>query len=129
MQKLGVKFVRVMSFAVSEGEDQMEQERFRRLREVTKMFLDAGIQPVHENCMNYGGMGWLFALKLLENVPGLQWVFDYLSHIIPTGDPSAPPPPSDYSDFIDYVNETGRMVIGVGSSVRWGGLTLSNSAA
>lgn len=43
---------------------------------------------------------------------GLQWVFDYLSHIIPTGDPSAPPPPSDYSDFIDYVNETGRMVIG-----------------
>jgi limonene 1,2-monooxygenase len=43
---------------------------------------------------------------------GLQWVFDYLSHIIPTGDPSAPPPPSDYNDFIDYVNETGRMVIG-----------------
>ena len=43
---------------------------------------------------------------------GLQWVFDYLSHIIPTGDPSAPPPPTDYDDFIDYVNETGRMVIG-----------------
>ena len=43
---------------------------------------------------------------------GLQWVFDYLSHIIPTGDPSAPPPPSDYDDFIDYVNESGRMVIG-----------------
>ncbi len=43
---------------------------------------------------------------------GLQWVFDYLSHIIPTGDPSAPPPPTDYSDFIDYANETGRMVIG-----------------
>ena len=32
---------------------------------------------------------------------GLQWVFEYLSHIIPTGDPSAPPPPSDYSDFVD----------------------------
>ena len=43
---------------------------------------------------------------------GLQWVFDYLSHIIPTGDPSAPPPPSDFDDFVDYVNETGRMVIG-----------------
>jgi limonene 1,2-monooxygenase len=43
---------------------------------------------------------------------GLQWVFDYLSHIIPTGDPSAPPPPTDYDEFIDYVNETGRMVIG-----------------
>ena len=43
---------------------------------------------------------------------GLRWVFEYLSHIIPTGDPSAPPPPSDYSDFIDYANESGRMVIG-----------------
>lgn len=43
---------------------------------------------------------------------GLQWVFEYLSHIIPTGDPSAPPPPSDYSEFIDYANESGRMVIG-----------------
>lgn len=43
---------------------------------------------------------------------GLQWVFNYLSHIIPTGDPSQPPPPADYSDFIDYANETGRMVIG-----------------
>jgi limonene 1,2-monooxygenase len=43
---------------------------------------------------------------------GLPWVFDYLSHVIPTGDPSAPPPPSDFDDFIDYVNESGRMVIG-----------------
>ena len=43
---------------------------------------------------------------------GLQWVFEYLSHIIPMGDPAAPPPPSDYDDFIDYANETGRMVIG-----------------
>ncbi len=43
---------------------------------------------------------------------GLQWVFDYIAHIIPTGDPSAPPPPSDLDDFVDYVNETGRMVIG-----------------
>src|SRR5882672_4660373 len=49
MQRLGTKFVRIMSFATLEGEDQMEQERFRRLRELTKMFLDAGIQPVHEN--------------------------------------------------------------------------------
>jgi limonene 1,2-monooxygenase len=43
---------------------------------------------------------------------GLQWVFDYLSHIIPIGDPSAPPPPSDYDEFIDFANESGRMVIG-----------------
>lgn len=77
MQRLGTRYVRIMSFAVRENTvDQMEEERFRRLRELTRMFLDAGLQPVHENCMNYGGMGWPFALRLLENVPGLQWVFD-----------------------------------------------------
>ncbi len=43
---------------------------------------------------------------------GLQWVFEYLSHIIPIGDPSAPPPPSDYDEFVDFANESGRMVIG-----------------
>ena len=79
MQRLGTKFIRVMSYAVQEDrdpDDQMEEERFRRLREITRMFLDAGLQPVHENCMNYGGMGWPYALKLLENVPGLKWVWD-----------------------------------------------------
>ena len=43
---------------------------------------------------------------------GLQWVFDYLSHIIPIGDPNDPPPPSDYDEFVDWANESGRMVIG-----------------
>ncbi|HVY68955.1 MAG TPA: TIM barrel protein [Verrucomicrobiae bacterium] len=76
MQRLGTKFVRVMSYKVREGEDQMETERFHRMREITRMFLDAGLVPVHENCMNYGGMSWQHALKLLENVPGLKWVFD-----------------------------------------------------
>ncbi len=82
MQKLGTKLIRVMSFAVrknvegSDAADQMEEERFRRVRELTARFLDAGITPVHENCMNYGGMGWSHTLKLLENVPGLKLCFD-----------------------------------------------------
>jgi sugar phosphate isomerase/epimerase len=76
MQRLGTKMVRIMSFAPREAKDQMEEERFRRLREITTMFLDAGIQPLHENCVNYGGMGWQFTLKLLENIPGLKLVFD-----------------------------------------------------
>ena len=42
---------------------------------------------------------------------GLQWVFDYLSHIIPVGDPSDAPP-TDFDDFVDFANESGRMVIG-----------------
>ncbi|MCB1127447.1 MAG: sugar phosphate isomerase/epimerase, partial [Verrucomicrobiae bacterium] len=77
MQRLGTKFIRIMSYAVREdSDDQMEAERFRRLREITQRFLDAGIQPVHENCMNYGGMSWRHALELLEHVPGLKWVWD-----------------------------------------------------
>lgn len=76
MQRMGVPFVRIMSYKVRDDADQMERERFRRLREVTARFLDAGIQPVHENCMNYGGMSWEHALRLLDNVPGLRWVFD-----------------------------------------------------
>jgi limonene 1,2-monooxygenase len=43
---------------------------------------------------------------------GLQWVFNYLSHIIPVGDPNDPPPPTDYDEFIDHANESGLMVIG-----------------
>ena len=43
---------------------------------------------------------------------GLQWIFDYLSHILPMGDPDAPPPPSDYDGFVDHLIETQRMVIG-----------------
>jgi len=68
-----------MSFAVlkdREPDDQMDEERFRRLRELQGMFSDEGLIPVHENCMNYGGMGWWYTLKLVENVPGLKLVFD-----------------------------------------------------
>ena len=106
MQRLKTKYVRIMSYAVREDEDQMEDERFRRLREITQRFLDAGLQPVHENCMNYGGMGWTYALKLLENVPGLKWVFD-------TGNPvfnldrskPAPHPRQDAWEFWTHVKE------------------------
>lgn len=79
MKKLGTKLIRIMSFAVLPDrgpEDQMEDKRFRRVRELHKMFVDEGLTPVHENCMNYGGMGRKYTLRLLENVPGLKLVFD-----------------------------------------------------
>jgi len=76
MQKLGTKFVRVMSFKPGDEEASIPRDVFNRVREVTKMFLDAGLQPVHENCMNYGGMSWKHALELLDKAPGLKWVFD-----------------------------------------------------
>lgn len=79
MKRLRTNLIRIMSFAVladREPDDQMEEERFRRLRELVKLFADAGVTAVHENCMNYGGMSWQHTLRLLENVPGLSLVFD-----------------------------------------------------
>ena len=82
MKKLGCKLIRVMSYAVckdADGKtlaDQMEDKRFSLVRDITKLYLDEGLLPVHENCMNYGGMGPAHTRKLLENVPGLKLVFD-----------------------------------------------------
>jgi sugar phosphate isomerase/epimerase len=76
MQRLGTRYVRIMSFKPADSDEHIPPAVFQRAREVSKMFLDAGITPVHENCMNYGGMSWQHALQLLENVPGLKWVFD-----------------------------------------------------
>jgi sugar phosphate isomerase/epimerase len=76
MQRLGTKYVRIMSFKPGDDEFRIPSEVFARVREVTQRFLDVGLQPVHENCMNYGGMSPQHALELLDKVPGLKWVFD-----------------------------------------------------
>lgn len=109
MKALGTKLVRIMSFAVLPDrgpEDQMAEERFKRLREIWKMFDGEGLVPVHENCMNYGGMGWTYTLRLLENVPGLRLVFD-------TGNPvfnpdyikPEPRPRQSSWEFYEHVRE------------------------
>lgn len=77
MKRLGTQLVRVMSYAQAPwGEDQHEQERFRRLREIVKRFEDAGLTAAHENCMNWGGFSANHSLRLVEEVPGLKLVFD-----------------------------------------------------
>lgn len=79
MKKLGTKLIRVMSYAIIEDrppDNQMEKERFAKMREIVKRLLDAGLTPVHENCMNYGGMGYTYTQRLLDEVPGLKLVFD-----------------------------------------------------
>ena len=76
MQRLGAKLIRIMSYARCTGADQKAEERFRRLREIVARFEAAGITPVHENCMNYGGMSAAHSLELVENVPGLKLAFD-----------------------------------------------------
>lgn len=76
MQRLGTKFVRIMSFKPTETDAVTPPVVFERVREVTKMFTDASLTPVHENCMNYGGMSSAHALEMLDKCPGLKWVFD-----------------------------------------------------
>ena len=77
MAKLGTKFVRIMSYPIrKDTEDQLEAERFRRLREIVSIFKDVGATTLHENCGNYGGMGWTYTLKMLDKVPGLKLAFD-----------------------------------------------------
>ncbi len=102
MQRLDAKLVRIMSYQVlmdKEGralEDQMEPERFRRLSEICRRFTDAGITPVHENCLGYGGMSWQYALRMIENVPGMKLVFD-------TGNPPTTP---DFSQPFPYPRQS-----------------------
>jgi sugar phosphate isomerase/epimerase len=77
MHELGTKMIRIMSYAkIADQDDQLKEERFRRLREITDRFLQSDIQPVHENCMNYGGMSYLHSLEIVERVPGLKLIFD-----------------------------------------------------
>jgi sugar phosphate isomerase/epimerase len=104
MQRLGTRLIRIMSFAVRKDrgpEDQMAEERFRRVRELCRMFQDAGITPVHENCMNYGGMGWPYTRRLLENVPGLKLVFDTGNPVF-SEDMTRPPPRPRQSSWEFY---------------------------
>lgn len=109
MKRLGTTLVRIMSFAVLKdraAEDQMEAERFTRVRELHKLFAGEGLAPVHENCMNYGGMGWTYTLRLLENVPGLKLVFDTGNPVSSEDRTQKPPFPRQSSwEFYQHVRD------------------------
>jgi len=106
MQWLGARFVRIMSFKPKDDDDRIPAVVFDRVREVTKMFLDAGIQPVHENCMNYGGMSWPHALELLGKAPGLKWVFDTANPVFnPDRSKPKPWPRQDPWEFWEHVRD------------------------
>jgi sugar phosphate isomerase/epimerase len=106
MKRLGAKFVRIMSYKPAETDDQTPPEVFRRIGEVTRMFRDAGLQPVHENCMNYGGMSWRHGLELLEKCPGLQWVFDTGNPVFnPDRSKPKPWPRQDAWEFWEHIRD------------------------
>lgn len=104
MSRLGTKYVRIMSFKPGDDDYKIPAEVFRRVKEVTNRFLDAGLQPVHENCMNYGGMSWQHALELLDKCPGLKWVFDTANPILnPDRSKPKPWPRQDAWEFWEHI--------------------------
>ncbi|HZR20499.1 MAG TPA: TIM barrel protein [Verrucomicrobiae bacterium] len=106
MQRLGTKFVRIMSFKPGAEEYRIPAEVFRRVKDVTNRLLDAGLQPLHENCMNYGGMSWQHALELLDRCPGLKWVFDTANPIFnPDRSKPKPWPKQDAWEFWEHLRD------------------------
>ncbi|MCK5249792.1 MAG: TIM barrel protein [Spirochaetaceae bacterium] len=115
MKILEADLVRIMSWKVIRDdkgralEDQREEERYRRLREITRRFNDAGITPVHENCATYGGMSWKHTLRMLDEVPGLKLVFDTGNPPL-TEDFDKPWPYPDQSSWEYYTNVKDHIV-------------------
>lgn len=106
MTQLGTKFVRIMSFKPGDEDFKTPAEVFRRVKDVTNMFIDAGIRPVHENCMNYGGMSWQHTLELLDKCPGLKLVFDTANPVFnPDRSKAKPWPRQDAWEFWTNVRD------------------------
>lgn len=110
MQRLGVQYARVMSYGQKPwGEDQMEQERFKRLKEIVARFNDAGLTAAHENCMNWGGFSADHTLRLLEEIPNLKLVFD-------TGNPifqrdRSKPAPHPWQNAFEFYQKVKHAVV------------------
>jgi sugar phosphate isomerase/epimerase len=106
MKRVGAKFVRIMSFKPGDEEFKTPPEVFRRVKDVTNRFLDAGLQPVHENCMNYGGMSWQHTLELLDKCPGLKLAFDTANPVFnPDRSKAKPWPRQDAWEFWEHVRD------------------------
>lgn len=104
MQRLGTKLIRIMSYAQEPwGENQQEEERFKRLRAIHQRFADEGITAIHENCANWGGFSAKHTLRLIEEVPGLKLVFDTGNPIFQRDRSKSEPYP--WQDAFGFYNE------------------------
>ena len=112
MQLLDTKLIRIMSYAQEPwGNDQQEEERFRRLREIHARFADAGLQAVHENCMNWGGFSPDHTLRLVEEVPGLKLIFDTANPVFQLD--RSNPEPFPWQDPLEFYNKVKEHVVHV----------------
>jgi len=106
MKRTGTKYIRIMSLKPGDEEFRTPPEVFRRVKDVTNRILDAGFQPVHENCMNYGGMSWQHTLEMLDKAPGLKLVFDTANPIFnPDRSQPKPWPKQNPWEFWEHVRD------------------------
>lgn len=112
MQRLGTQLIRIMSYAQEPwNDDQQEKERFRRLREIHTRFIDAGLQAVHENCMNWGGFSPDHTLRLVEEVPGLKLIFDTANPVFQLD--RSKPEPFPWQDPLEFYHKIKEHVVHV----------------
>lgn len=82
MERLGCSMIRGMSFTRLRDESlytaELENMIFDKLGRLVKICEDAGIDYMHENCANYGGMSSDHTLRLIETIdsPRFKLVFD-----------------------------------------------------
>jgi sugar phosphate isomerase/epimerase len=104
MKRLGTKIIRIMSYAQEPwGDDQHEEERFKRLRAIHQRFADEGISALHENCMNWGGFSSAHTLRLVEEVPGLKLIFDTGNPVFQRDRSKSEPHP--WQDALGFYND------------------------
>ena len=80
MQKLGIEYIRIMSFPVKDMDryESFAEEAFTRLKTISKIAEDGGVICVLENCSGWASGSYEHTLRTLEavNSPALKLVFD-----------------------------------------------------
>lgn len=80
MQKLGIEYIRIMSFPVKDMDkhESFAEEAFTRLKTISKIAEDGGVICVLENCSGWASGSHEHILRALEavNSPALKLVFD-----------------------------------------------------
>ncbi len=106
MHRLGVQYIRIMSYRPDSPNglppEEIERRVVERLRTLAGIAADGGVICLHENCDTWGGQSYEHTLRLFEAVGSvhLQLVFD-------TGNPFATPdvrgePPYRHQDTWEF---------------------------
>lgn len=117
MRKAGVRYIRIMSYKVTEPvplDSSVELKIISNIKEIVKVAEDNGVICLHENCETWGGQSSQHCLRLLEEVdsPALRLIFD-TGNPVPMKDVRGEEPygyqdPYHFykqvKDFVDYIH-------------------------